>query len=62
MTAIFILPGLAEQMLEKARQTELEDQTTIAIRLAPEQIGRAESCSTCALCWQSERRIAVVQH
>ena len=28
----------------------------------PEQTGRTESCSTCALCWQSERRIAFIQH
>jgi hypothetical protein len=30
--------------------------------LCPEQIGRTESCSTCGLCWQSERRIAFLQH
>lgn len=30
--------------------------------ICPEQIGRTESCSTCGLCWQSERRIAFVQH
>ena len=30
--------------------------------ICPEQIGRTESCSTCALCWQSERRIAFLQH
>lgn len=30
--------------------------------VCPEQIGRTESCSTCALCWQSERRIAFLQH
>jgi hypothetical protein len=30
--------------------------------VCPEQIGRTESCSTCALCWQSEKRIAFVQH
>lgn len=28
----------------------------------PEQIGKTESCSTCALCWQSKRRIAFLQH
>jgi hypothetical protein len=27
-----------------------------------EQLGKTESCSTCALCWQSRRRIAFVQH
>jgi len=30
--------------------------------LCPEQVGKTESCSTCALCWQSERRIAFLQH
>ena len=30
--------------------------------ICPEQIGRTESCATCGLCWQSERRIAFVQH
>jgi hypothetical protein len=30
--------------------------------LCPEQIGKTESCSTCGLCWQSERRIAFLQH
>ena len=30
--------------------------------VCPEQIGRTESCSTCGLCWQSEKRIAFVQH
>jgi hypothetical protein len=30
--------------------------------VCPEQIGRTESCSTCALCWQTTRRIAFIQH
>ena len=30
--------------------------------VCPEQIGKTESCSTCALCWGTERRIAFVQH
>jgi len=30
--------------------------------VCPEQIGRTESCSTCGLCWQSERRIAFIHH
>ena len=30
--------------------------------VCPEQTGRTESCSTCALCWQSERRIAFIHH
>jgi hypothetical protein len=30
--------------------------------LCPEQIGRTESCSTCALCWATEKRIAFLQH
>jgi hypothetical protein len=30
--------------------------------LCPEQVGKTESCSTCALCWQTKRRIAFVQH
>jgi hypothetical protein len=30
--------------------------------VCPEHVGRTESCSTCALCWQSKRRIAFNQH
>jgi hypothetical protein len=30
--------------------------------VCPEQIGKTESCSTCALCWQTEKRIAFLQH
>jgi hypothetical protein len=30
--------------------------------LCPEQVGRTESCSTCALCWHTKRRIAFLQH
>ena len=30
--------------------------------LCPEQVGKTESCSTCALCWQTRRRIAFLQH
>lgn len=30
--------------------------------VCPQQIGRTDSCSTCALCWQSKQRIAFVQH
>jgi hypothetical protein len=30
--------------------------------VCPEQIGKTESCSTCGLCWQSERRVAFLQH
>ena len=30
--------------------------------VCPEQTGKTESCSLCALCWQSERRIAFLQH
>jgi hypothetical protein len=30
--------------------------------ICPEQVGRTESCSTCALCWGTERRIAFLQH
>lgn len=30
--------------------------------LCPEQVGKTESCSTCGLCWQSERRVAFIQH
>ncbi len=30
--------------------------------LCPEQVGKTESCSTCALCWQTKRRIAFLQH
>jgi len=30
--------------------------------LCPEQVGRTESCGTCALCWTTTRRIAFLQH
>jgi hypothetical protein len=30
--------------------------------LCPEQVGKTESCSTCAICWQTKRRIAFIQH
>lgn len=30
--------------------------------VCPEQIGRTESCTTCGLCWGSERPVAFVQH
>ncbi len=30
--------------------------------VCPEQIGRTESCSTCALCWSTEKRVAFLQH
>lgn len=30
--------------------------------VCPEQTGKTESCSTCALCWGSKRRIAFLQH
>ena len=31
--------------------------------VCPEQIGQnGKSCSTCALCWQTEKRVAFLQH
>ncbi len=30
--------------------------------ICPVQLGKSESCSTCALCWQSNKRIAFIQH
>jgi hypothetical protein len=30
--------------------------------VCPEQIGKTESCTTCCLCWGTEKRIAFVQH
>lgn len=30
--------------------------------VCPQQVGKTESCSTCALCWHSRRRIAFLQH
>jgi hypothetical protein len=30
--------------------------------VCPEQTGQTESCSTCAVCWSSERRVAFLQH
>jgi hypothetical protein len=30
--------------------------------VCPQQLGKTESCSTCALCWHSRRRIAFLQH
>lgn len=30
--------------------------------ICPQQIGKTAACSTCALCWQSTKRIAFIQH
>jgi hypothetical protein len=30
--------------------------------ICPEQVGRTESCSTCALCWATTKRIAFLHH
>lgn len=30
--------------------------------ICPAQLGKTESCSTCALCWQTTKRIAFIQH
>lgn len=30
--------------------------------ICPAQMGQTESCSTCALCWQTNRRIAFIRH
>lgn len=30
--------------------------------ICPQQLGQTESCSTCALCWQTEKRIAFIRH
>lgn len=30
--------------------------------LCPAQVGKTESCSTCGLCWQTDRRIAFLRH
>jgi len=30
--------------------------------ICPQQLGKTASCSTCALCWQSKRRVAFIQH
>lgn len=30
--------------------------------VCPEQVGLTESCSTCGLCWQTEKRVAFLQH
>ena len=37
-------------------------QKPVGAVVCPEQIGRTESCSTCALCWSSERPVAFLQH
>jgi hypothetical protein len=41
---------------------ETEYQKPADAILCPEQVGKTESCSTCALCWQTKRRIAFIQH
>jgi hypothetical protein len=41
---------------------ETERQKPADAILCPEQVGKTESCSTCALCWQTKRRIAFLQH
>lgn len=30
--------------------------------VCPQQLGKTQACATCALCWQSKRRIAFIQH
>ncbi len=30
--------------------------------ICPQQLGQTQACSTCALCWQSKKRIAFIQH
>lgn len=30
--------------------------------ICPEQLGQTESCSTCGLCWQTDKRVAFIQH
>jgi len=30
--------------------------------VCPVQLGKSESCSTCALCWQTDKRIAFIRH
>lgn len=30
--------------------------------ICPQQIGKTASCSTCALCWHTKKRIAFIQH
>jgi hypothetical protein len=30
--------------------------------ICPAQLGQTESCSTCAFCWQSTKRVAFIQH
>lgn len=30
--------------------------------ICPQQLGKTASCSTCALCWQSKKRVAFIQH
>jgi hypothetical protein len=30
--------------------------------ICPVQLGTSESCSTCALCWQTDKRIAFIRH
>lgn len=38
------------------------DQRPLDAVICPAQTGAAESCSTCALCWQSTKRIAFLKH
>lgn len=30
--------------------------------ICPQQLGKTDACATCALCWQSQKRIAFIQH
>jgi hypothetical protein len=41
---------------------EHERQSPIDAIVCPQQVGKTESCSTCALCWHSRRRVAFLQH
>jgi hypothetical protein len=41
---------------------ETERQKPADAILCPEQVGKTESCSTCGLCWCTDKRIAFLQH
>jgi hypothetical protein len=52
----------APMMTRSTVTIESMRQKPVGAVVCPEQTGHSESCSTCALCWSTEKRIAFLQH
>ena len=50
------IPAMATRSVEHPYQIEK------GVIWCPQQSGKTASCSTCALCWQSKKNVAFVQH